>query len=200
VIESILAGLAATTPAEGVAVVLGLAYSFLAVKRSRWCWVAGGLSSAIFVYLAWRSKLPMQAALQGYYVFMSVYGFWRWSKEQGEAARAVSTMPVAQHLLALAVILIASAISSRFLAGQTQAAWPFLDSLTTWGSLFATWLVAQVKLENWLYWIVFDAISMFLFAAQGLMFAALLFAIYLIVAAVGFLSWFRTWRALAQPT
>ena len=199
-IESILAGLAATTPAEGVAVVLGLAYSFLAIKRSRWCWVAGGIGSAIFVYLAWRSKLPMQAALQGYYVFMSVYGFWRWSKEQGEGTQAVSTLPVTQHLLALAVILIASAISSHFLAGQTQAAWPFLDSFTTWGSLFATWLVAQVKLENWLYWIVFDAISMFLFAAQGLMFAALLFAIYLIVAAVGFVSWFRTRRTQAQPT
>jgi nicotinamide mononucleotide transporter len=200
VIESILTGLAATTPAEGVAVVLGLAYSILAVKRSRWCWVAGGVGSAILVYLAWRAKLPMQAALQGYYVAMSVYGFWRWSKEEGGAAGAVSTLPVTQHLLAWAAILVASAISSRFLAGQTQAAWPFLDSLTTWGSLFATWLVAQVKLENWLYWIVFDAISMFLFAAQGLAFVALLFALYLVVAAVGFVSWFRTWRAHAQPT
>ena len=60
--------------------------------------------------------------------------------------------------------------------------------------------MAQVKLENWLYWIVFDAISVFLFAAQGLMFVALLFAVYLVVSAVGFVSWFRTWRAPAQPT
>jgi nicotinamide mononucleotide transporter len=200
VIESVLAGLAATTPLEGVSVVLGLAYALLAVKRSRWCWVAGGLGAALLVYLSWVARLPMQAALQAYYAAMGVYGFWRWSREDGEATRAVTTLPLKIHLLAWAVILLVSVVSSRFLAGQTQAAWPFLDSLTTYGSLFATWLVAQVKLENWLYWIVLDAISVFLFAAQGLMFVALLFVAYLVVATVGFVAWFRTWRASAQPT
>ncbi len=198
-IEEILTGLAATTPAEGISVVLGFAYSVLAVKRTRWAWVAGGLSSAILVVLAWNARLPMQAALQGYYVAMGFYGFWRWSKEEGEATRAVSTLPLKVHAIALVAILVASLVSSRLLAGQTQAAWPFLDSLTTWGSLFATWLVAQVKLENWLYFIVFDAISVYLFVAQGLMFVALLFVAYLVVASVGFISWFRTWRAHAQP-
>lgn len=199
-IEAVLAGLAATTPVEGVSVVFGVAYSLLAVKRSRWCWVAGGISSGLLVYLAWAAKLPMQAALQGYYVAMAVYGFWRWSRDQGGAAQSVTTLPVRAHLVAGALIIAASLVSSTVLAGQTQAAWPFLDSFTMWGSLFATWLVAQVKLENWLYWIVFDAISMFLFAAQGLMFVSLLFAVYLVVATVGFVAWFRTWRAHAQPT
>ncbi len=199
-IESILAGLAATSPAEGLSVLLGLAYSILAVKRSRWCWVAGGVSSGILVYLAWGAKLPMQAALQGYYVAISVYGFRRWSKEQGEGTSAVSTLPIKGHFLAWTAILLASIVSSHWLTGQTQAAWPFLDSLTSWGSLVATWLVTQVKLENWLYWVAFDAISVFLFAAQGLMFVALLFLVYLIVSAVGFVSWFKAWRAQAQPS
>jgi nicotinamide mononucleotide transporter len=198
-IAEILAGLAATTPAEGISVVLGFAYSVLAVKRMRWAWVAGGLSSAILVVLAWNARLPMQAALQGYYVAMGVYGFWRWSKQEGEATREISTLPLKVHAIALAAILVASVVASRLLAGQTQAAWPFLDSFTTWGSLFATWLVAQVKLENWLYFIVFDALSVYLFVAQGLMFVALLFVAYLIVASVGFFSWFKTWRAHAQP-
>lgn len=199
-IESILAGLAATKPAEGIAVVLGLLYSVLAVKRIRWAWAAGGIGSAILVVLAWNARLPMQAALNGYYAVMGVYGFWRWSRDEGAAAHAVSTLPLVAHLGACAAILLMSFVSSRFLAGQTQAAWPFLDSFTTWGSLFATWLAAQVKLENWLYFVLFDAISMYLFAAQGLMFVALLFAVYLIVASVGFVSWFKTWRAHAQPT
>lgn len=199
-IESILAGLAATSPLERVSVALGLAYSLLAVKRSRWCWVAGGVGSAILVYLAWRARLPMQAALQGYYVGVSVYGFWRWAPGGGDASRVVTLLPMRAHLFAVAVIVAVSALSAWVLADQTRAAWPFLDSFTTWGSLFATWLVAQVKLENWLYWIVLDALSVFLYAAQGLMFVALLFAVYLIVAAVGFVAWFRTWRMHAQPS
>src|SRR4029453_13103994 len=118
----------------------------------------------------------------------------------GRAKAAVTTWPLRNHLVAWGIIVVLSAVTSRFLASETQAAWPFLDSLTTWGSLLATWLTAQVKLENWLYWIALDAISVYLFASQGLMFVALLFAAYLVVSTVGFVTWSRTRRLAAQPS
>ena len=74
-------------------------YAILAVKRTRWCWVAGGVSSGILVALAWKAKLPMQAVLSAYYVAMSVYGFWHWSRDNGEAKR-VTTWPLRAHLVA----------------------------------------------------------------------------------------------------
>jgi nicotinamide mononucleotide transporter len=196
VIESILTGLRNTSPPEAVSVVLGLLYSILAVKRTRWCWVAGGIGSAILMVLAWNARLPMQALLQGYYVGMAVYGFWHWSKD-GAAEKPVSTWPLRAHLVSWAIIVVLSAVSSRYLASETQAAWPFLDSLVLWGSLLATWLTAQVKLENWLYWIVFDAVSVFLYAAQDLMFVALLFAAYLVISTFGFFTWLRSRRVPA---
>jgi nicotinamide mononucleotide transporter len=196
VIEAILTGLRNTSPSEAVGVVLGLAYSILAVMRTRWCWVAGGVGSAILIVLAWEAKLPMQAALQGYYVGMAVYGFWHWSKD-GAKDKPVTTWPLRAHLISWVAIVLLSALSSKYLASETQAAWPFLDSLTTWGSLLATWLTAQVKLENWLYWIAFDAIAVFLFAKQGLMFVALLFAAYLVIASFGYVTWLRSRRAPA---
>jgi nicotinamide mononucleotide transporter len=200
-IEAIVAGIRATSPTEAVSVVLGFAYSLLAVKRSRWCWVAGGAGSALLIYLSFAARLPMQALLQAYYVAMSVYGYWHWSHDaKDEGTRAVTVWPLRWHVLAWVAIVAVSALSARLLASRTQAAWPFLDSLTTWASLFATWLVARVKLENWLYWIVIDAISVLLYGEQGLVFVALLFAVYLVVSAVGFLTWLRTWRAHAQPT
>ena len=182
-----------------MSVVFGFAYSVLAILRTRWCWVAAFISSGALIYLAWVARLPMQASLQAYYVAMALYGFWHWSRNQG-GKRPVTTWPLRFHFIGWVAIIAVSFISSRFLAGQTQAAWPFLDSLTTCGSLLATWLMAQVKLENWLYWMVLDTISVFLFAAQGLTLVALLFAVYLVVSAVGFASWFKTWRAPAQLT
>ena len=199
-LTEVIAGLKATSPLEVVAVIFGLVYSLFAIVRSRWCWAAAFISSTILIYLSWISRLPMQASLQAYYVAMAIYGYWHWTREEGKATRAVTTWPLAYHGVAWAVVLIASLLSSRFLASYTTAAWPFLDSLTTWGSLVATWLMAQVKLENWLYWIVLDSIAVFLFAAQGLMFVALLFAVYLVVSAVGFTAWFRNWRAPVQQT
>jgi nicotinamide mononucleotide transporter len=192
--DAIWSGLVATSPAEAVSVALGLAYAMLAIRKSRWCWVAGGVSSAIMIYLSLVARLPMQAALQVYYVVISVYGWWHWTREEeSQGMLAVTTWPIRWHLAACAGVVLMSALTARWLS-QTQAAWPFLDSLTTWGSLYATWLQARVKLENWLYWICIDSVLGFLFGTQGLYFVALLSVVYLGFSAVGFIRWLKTYR------
>jgi nicotinamide mononucleotide transporter len=98
------------------------------------------------------------------------------------------------HLLTWVAILLASAFSARWLATETQAAWPFLDSVTTWASLLATWLVARMKLENWLYWIATDSVLVFLFVQQGSVSVACLFAAYLVISVFGFVSWLKNYR------
>ncbi len=193
-IANVLAGLSHTSFSEVVSVILGLLYSLLAVKRSRWCWVAGGAGSALAIYVNATAHLPMQAALQVYYVVISVHGFWYWTRNQGEATRTVSVWPLRYHLAVCGLTLAISALTARWLAAETSAAWSFLDSLTTWGSLFATWLTARVKLENWLYWLAIDGTLMVLYTEQGLYFFALLSLVYLGVSAVGFAKWLKTYR------
>jgi nicotinamide mononucleotide transporter len=198
-LEGIWGGLVATSLAEAVSVALGLAYAVLAIRKSRWCWVAGGLGSAIAIYLSLVTRLPMQAALNVYYVVISIYGWWHWTREEkSQGTLAVTTWPIRWHLAACAGVVLISAVTARWLA-HTQAAWPFLDSLTTWGSLYATWLEARVKLENWLYWICIDSVLGFLFAAQGLYLFALLSVLYLGFSAVGFIRWLKTYRTTPVP-
>jgi nicotinamide mononucleotide transporter len=197
-LDAFIARLAATSPLEAASVILGIGYSLLAVRRSRWCWVCGGLSSVILVYLAARARLPMQSALQVFYVVMSVYGFRRWVHQEEEARSLVTTWPIRAHLAAAVAILLLSAGTSRWLAAETGAAWPFLDSLTTWASLVATWLVVRMKLENWLYWIAIDTVLTYLFIAQQLPFIALLFAAYLGISVAGFHAWLKTYRLQAR--
>ena len=168
------AGLLATSPLEAVAVLLSLVYVVLAVRRSRWCWVAGGIGSLIYVWLFARARLPMQSLLQVWYVGVAVFA--------------------ASLVLAVAI--------ARFLAAETQAAWPHLDASTMVLSLFATWLTARGKLENWLYWIAVDAVQAWLYSAQGLVFTAFLFLVYLVIASVGFIEWSKTYigvRPLGDP-
>lgn len=194
-IGAVWSGLLATSPLEAASVALGLAYSVQAIRKSRWCWVTGGLSSAILIYLSLQARLPMQAALQVYYVVISVYGWRHWTREEAaQGTLLVTTWPLWKHATACAMTVLVSALTARWLASQTQAAWPFLDSLTTWGSLYATWLQARVKLENWLYWILIDSTLSFLFGSQGLLFVALLSVVYLGVSVVGFMRWLKTYR------
>jgi nicotinamide mononucleotide transporter len=139
--------------------------------------------------------LPMQASLQVYYVVISVYGWWHWTREEeAQGTLIVSTLPIRWHITASVAVVLVSALTARWLATQTHAAWPLLDSLTTWGSLYATWLEARVKLENWLYWIGIDSALAFLFGSQGLYFVALLSVVYLGFSTVGFARWLKTYR------
>jgi nicotinamide mononucleotide transporter len=106
----------------------------------------------------------------------------------------VSTWPLRAHLVAWIAIFAVSALSARWLAAESGAAWPFLDSVTTWASLVATWLVVRMKLENWLYWIAIDVVLTYLFVAQQLPFIALLFVTYLGISAAGFITWLKIYR------
>jgi nicotinamide mononucleotide transporter len=190
--------LLATSPLELLAAALGIVYVVLIVRRQRFGWVAGGVSSAMYVWLAAGARLPMQSGLQLFYVFMSFYGWWSWTRNQREEHGRIASWPWSRHVLAVLLIVALSFASARWLAGQLDAAWPLLDSLTTLGSLYATWLVARSVLQNWLYWIVLDAITIFLFARQGHPVTAALYLCFLLIAARGFFTWRRLLRAQAR--
>ncbi len=194
-LASVVRELAASSPLEVAATVLGVAYALLAVRRHRYCWIAGAGSSALLAYLASQRALPMQAALQAFYVAMAAYGYWAWRRASANAELPVGFWPLTHHIAVALGLIALSFASAHVLAAETQAAHPFLDSLTTWFSLFATWLVARARIENWLYWIVIDALLVVLFAKQGLSFISLLYAIYLLIAIFGFGSWLRKYRA-----
>ena len=184
-------------------------------KRCRLCWgsrIAAGHPAEPLVLGRRRAelrdlRLPVAArasadagGAQVYYVVISVYGWWHWTREEESHGRwrsprwpCAAPRSMGRHRPAQR--------AHRSLAGRTtQAAWPFLDSLTTWGSLYATWLVARVKLENWLYWIChrFGA-RLFYSQLRGCIVIALLSVVYLGVSAVGFIRWLKTYRRAPVP-
>lgn len=174
-----------------VAALLGAAYVVLATYRSRLCWVAGAASSALVGALSIAGKLPMQGALNAYYVIMSAYGYWNWTRASGKGELPVGRLPLRWHLLAAAVLLPLSWFTADIIAAELDSAWPLVDSLAFWFSLFATWLVARAKIENWIYWIVIDVVLVYLYYEQGMAILALQFAALTCLALAGFIEWRR---------
>jgi nicotinamide mononucleotide transporter len=82
-----------------------------------------------------------------------------------------------------------SVTSGYLLSEHSHAAWPYVDSFTTWASVISTYLVTRKYLQNWLYWIVIDAVSVPLYIERGLSLTALLFVAYIVIAVVGYFSW-----------
>jgi nicotinamide mononucleotide transporter len=181
---------------ELAAVVLGIAYLLLAMRESQWCWYAAFASTAIFLFIFWDVSLLMESALQLYYLVMAVYGWWQW---QGggthDTTLQISSWAWPQHCCALGAVLVATLVSGILLREHSTAALPFLDSFTTWGSILTTWMVARKVLENWLYWLVIDAVSIFLYLDRALYLTALLFAAYLVIVVFGYRTWLKHYRA-----
>jgi len=189
-VESLIEQIFAAHWAEHGALLCGIGYALLIVKRNRWAWCFGALSSSLLVWLAAGAGLPLQAALQGVYVLMAGYGFWRWTKAaEQNAVVAVSIWPRWRHAVAALGIIVLAFTVGRLLAEHTDAAWPRLDAAVTAMSLLATWMTARALLENWLYWLVVDAISFFLYYSQGLIFVAVLYVVYFVIALFGFRAW-----------
>lgn len=183
---------------EIVAVILALAYLLLAVKERIECWYAALASTAIYIFLFWDVNLLMESALQIYYLVMAVYGWWQWRNLQQQNSQApISTWSFGQHSLVIGSVLILAWISGYLLSANTTAAWPYIDSFTTWSAVVTTYMVARKVLENWLYWIVIDSVSIFLYIDRGLYLTAMLFVLYVIIAIGGFFQWLSRYQQQA---
>jgi nicotinamide mononucleotide transporter len=181
---------------EAAAVVLGVAYLLLAMRESIWCWHAAFLSTLIYLFLFWHAQLPMESALQLYYLAMAVYGWWHW---RGGAAAGSEVLPVRtwswrHHAVAIVAVAAASLVSGAALTHAGLGRLPYVDSFTTWGAVLTTWMVTQKLLENWIYWLVVDSVSLCLYLDRGLHLTAALFVVYLVIVVFGYFQWRRHYR------
>ena len=180
---------------ELLAVVFAVAYLILAVRENSLCWYAAGISTLIFLFIFWDVKLYMESGLQIYYLAMAFYGWYQWRDAQTETASLqVSKWSARQHVVALALIATLTYVSGSLLNSGTDANLPYLDSFTTWASVVTTFMVARKILENWLYWLVIDSVSIYLYLDRELYFTSLLFAIYIVIIFFGWFAWNRSYR------
>jgi nicotinamide mononucleotide transporter len=177
---------------ELIAAFLAVLYLVLAIKQWRSCWGAAFVSSVLYVWVLFDAHLYMESLLQTFYAAMAVYGFVQWTRGPAGTGLAVTRWPWSRSALALAAAVGLSLVTSFFLRRYTPAAWPFVDSLVTWTSVFATFLVARKVYENWHWWLIIDSVSLCLYYNRGLYLTMLLFAAYLVMIVIGMREWRRS--------
>ena len=132
----------------------------------------------------------MESALNVYYMGMAVYGWLQWQKGGPDHSGVeIVRWTAKQHSAGILGILLASIISGYLLSVSTDARLPYLDSFTTWASVFTTVMVARKVLENWLYWIVINSVSIFLYIDRDLNQTAMMFSVYLLLSVLGYVAW-----------
>jgi nicotinamide mononucleotide transporter len=186
-----------TSGIELTAAVLAVVYLILAIQQRLSCWFAAFVSSCLYVWVFFNAHLYMESALNAFYAAMAVYGFLQWQQGRGGEALKVNRWPLARHAGALLGVIALSVVNSYLLRRFTPAASPFVDSMVTWSSVFATFLVARKVYENWHWWLVIDSVSLCLSFTRHLYVTVLLFALYLIFILIGMREWRRSLPSFA---
>jgi len=196
-----------SNPIETVGTITGLIYLFLSIKQNIWCWIFGIISSFLYIIVFFNIKLYADMVLNFYYVIVGFYGWYHWlyganSGKQGELS--VSRLSKSL-LLKLSVISVLSYVLVSFLLIKIPvlinipaAELPYFDAFTTVGAFVATWMMARKILENWLLWIVVDIIALGMYIYKGIYGALVLFAVYSVMAIVGYIEWKKDFRIVDQ--
>ena len=186
------------SPVEAAGVLFSVLYLVLAIRENLWCWPAAFLSSALTVMVMFGARLYSEAALNVFYAAMAIYGYYQWrygGRARGAAELPISVWPLRAHAVAIGGSVALSAALGWLLHTHTDAALPYVDAFVTVSSAVTTYMVARKILENWLYWLVIDSISLWLYVQRELYFYAVLFAFYLVLVVIGLIRWHRDWRA-----
>ncbi|WP_342646037.1 nicotinamide riboside transporter PnuC [Mucilaginibacter sp. CSA2-8R] len=187
-----------TTFLEWVAVLLGVAEVLLARNNNVWLYPAGIGSSAITIFLLLKVGLFAESALSAYYVVMSIYGWYVWSRRAGEPPVKIAYATRHEWVITLLISLIGWGVIYLILHHFTSSTVPVWDSWVSSTAWAGTWLLARRRIENWL---VLNVSNLFaiplLFHKNLALFAALTIFLF-IVAFFGYFDWRRLYLRQKQ--
>ena len=180
---------------EGVAVFFSILYVILTLRESIWCWGAAAISVTLYIYICYTAQLYPETGLQVFYLLMAFYGYYQWNKN--DSTLKIQQWTTTKHLLILLLGALLTFLIGFYFTIYTNAAMPLVDSFTTVFSVFATYMVTKKVLGNWLYWIVIDIVSVYLYFSRDLHLTSLLFIVYTVIAIFGYFSWLKRNNELA---
>lgn len=177
---------------EAVAVLFGLASALFSWRNSIWVYPTGIISTSIFVYLLWQWGLLGDLIIQGYYFIMSIYGWYIWTRKVSpDKFTPITKASKKEH--SIAIIIGLASLVGVFIVYSIFDKWTswtaYVDTLTTAIFFGGMWMLAKRKVENWLYLLVGNVISVPLYFIKGYTLSSLLYLIFIAISIMGYITW-----------
>ncbi len=177
---------------EIIAVIFGFLSVWFSKQNKVLVFPTGMISTVIFVYLLLKWELLGDMMINAYYFIMSVYGWYIWTRKTGnEAVTPISRTTLTEKKISIAIFL--ATLLFVYLVYQNFDKWTswiaYVDTLTTAIFFVGMWLMAKRKIENWIYWIIGDIISVPLYFHKGFTFTSLQYLIFTFIAIFGYIAW-----------
>jgi len=179
---------------EIIAVFLGISSVWFSKKNNILVFPTGMISTAIFIYLLYKWVLLGDMIINAYYFVMSIYGWYIWTRKKDNSVTQITFINSKEKKVS--IIIFVSSLMFIYLVYVYFDKWDsvtaYIDNLTTAIFFVGMWLMAKRKIENWIFWIVGDIISVPLYFYKGLTFTSLQYLIFTFIAIAGYYSWKKT--------
>ena len=177
---------------EIVAVIFGFLSVWFSKQNKIWVFPTGMISTLIFVYLLFKWELLGDMLINGYYFIMSIYGWYIWTRKVDKThVNQISTTTFKEKKISIVIFI--AALLFVFIIYQKFDKWTswvaYIDTITTAIFFVAMWLMAKRKIENWIFWIVGDLISVPLYLYKGFTFTSFQYFGFTFIAIFGYLAW-----------
>lgn len=194
VLEQFIAGLLNTSFIEFVAVVAGIASVWFSRLEKIWVYPVGLVNTTIYIYLSIKGELFGEATVNMYYTFMSIYGWYLWTRKDAAHHHIViiktsTRQEWVRHLLFFAVFYVALFSVLTFLKIEFPGAIPWADAFASATAFTGMWLMAKKKVESWYWWIATNVASIPLYFVKQYVFTSVYYFILLIFAFWGLAEW-----------
>lgn len=180
---------------------LGLLYLYLEYKANIWLWVVGLIMPVVHGTLYFRAGLYADCSMQVYYILAGLYGLMVWrrgaDKKNSKQSPSISHTPATVWMQLTVLYVAIHATLYVLLTAFTDSTVPGLDSFTTALCIVAYWMLSHKYVEQWLVWLVVDAVTVGLYIYKGIPLTAALYGLYTALAVVGYLRWLKMMRQAA---
>jgi len=181
-------------------VITGIAYVILEVKQVRWLWPLGVLTSGVYIYVFFTGKFYADMGLQVYYVLISIYGWYWWSRGGRESgSKELPVIRISSYTAIVLLLIFNMCWMGLYLVlvEFTDSPVPLGDAFTTALAIIATWMLTRKILEQWLLWIIANIVAVALYLYKGLYPTVILYLVYTAMAVYGYFEWRRSYLKLA---
>jgi nicotinamide mononucleotide transporter len=180
---------------EIIAVVFGFLSVWYSKQNKIWVFPTGMISTIIFVYLLLKWELLGDMMINVYYFIMSVYGWYIWTRKV-DATHVTPISKVTSKEKTTSLFIFIATLVFVFVVYKTFGKWTswvaYVDTITTAIFFVGMWLMARRKIENWIFWIIGDVISVPLYFYKGFTFTSFQYLGFTVIAIFGYLAWKRS--------
>lgn len=191
--QNIWAGLTGASWLDQANLVLGLLGVALMIRQSLWAFPVGLAAVCVQGVLFYQSHFPADAALQVFFFVTLAWGWWHWVRDKGAAPELpVTRLSARGWVVLLSAGSLATIVWALEIGPRLQAAMPWRDAFIAAFSVAAQVLQVRKHIENWGVWIVVNLVAVASYWSAELAYTAFLYAVYLVLAVIGWRSWRRS--------